>query len=290
MSSIRKAYAAAKSGLIHYAEAGEGEALLLMGETPRSYRFFDRLLPLLAPGVRAIAVDLPGLGNSHPLPDPMSVPAVAECLAGFLDALGIERANVFGMHTGDKIAAALAAGWPGRVNRLILAGQTHSLFPEMEKRNAALAPSFARYHASEDRPEDKEARLLREWLGTKLTLDATWWPEKVISGDSADPRLIETAEAKSIDYLLGWRSAVPIYKAVFAYDLADAVARIQASTLVLEFTTAEEAHYGPQAERLAGLMQRATTASIPVTNLAALEDQPDAVAKAVLKFLNGDDA
>ncbi len=286
MNEIRKEYARARSGQIHFAEAGEGEPLLLMGETPRSYRLFDRLMPLLAPHVRVIAVDLPGLGNSHPLPDPMSVPAVAKCLAGFLDAVGIERAHVFGMHTGNKMAAALTADWPERVDRLILAGQTHSLFPEKDKRNAALAPSFEHYHAPKNTSENDEARLLREWLGTKLTLDATWWPEKILNGESADPRLIETAEAKSIDYLLGWRSAVPIYHAVFAYDLAEAVARIEASTLVLEFTTSEESHYGPQGERLVALMKRAVTKSIPVTYLAAMEDQPDVIANAVLSFLD----
>lgn len=285
----RKAYANARSGQIHYAEAGTGQPLLLMGETPRSHRFFHRLMPLLAPHVRAIAVDLPGLGNSHPLPEPMSIAAIAGCLAGFLDALGLERVDVFGMHTGDKVAAALAADWPDRVDRLILAGQTHSLFPEMAGRNDALAPSFQRYHAQADNGAEGgtggDARAMREWLGAKLTLDATWWPSKTVSGEQPDPQPLELAEAKSIDYLLGWRSCVPIYRAVFAQDFAETVGRIRAETLVLELLTEEERHYGPQAGRLAKLMPRATTQSIEVTYLAAMEDQADQVAGAILAFL-----
>ena len=283
----RKGYVDACRGQIHYAELGAGPPLLLMGETPRSHRLFDRLQPLLAPHVRAIAVDLPGLGNSHPLPEPMSVPAVAQCLGELLDGLGLERADIFGMHTGNKMAAAFAADSPGRVGKLILAGQTHSLFPEAAKRNEALAPSFARYH---EQKRGDAGQTLRAWLGAKLTLDATWWPDEVVSGASQDPQAIATAEAKAIDYLLGWRSAEPIYHAVFDFDLAEAVGRIEAETLVLEYLTPEEDHYGPQGGRLAGLMQCATARSIPVTYLAAMEEQPDMIADAVLSFLRGQDA
>jgi pimeloyl-ACP methyl ester carboxylesterase len=282
MNGIRRAYALDALGQIHYAEAGVGAPLLLIGETPRSHRFFEPLLPLLAPHFRAIAVDLPGLGNSHALPQPMSMHALAACMAEFLDALGIGRAHVFGMHTGNKVAAALAADWPERVDRLVLAGQTHSLFPETEKRNAALAPSFARYRAAEG--ESAEGAALREWLRTKLTLDATWWPDTLLTG-RGNASAVASAEAKSIDFLLGWRSAVAIYHAVFAQDLAGTVSRIAAKSLVLEFTTPEERHYGPQGERLAALMQHARAQAIPVTHLAAMEEQASEIAAATLGFL-----
>ncbi|QND44337.1 alpha/beta hydrolase (plasmid) [Rhizobium lusitanum] len=283
MTAIQRAYASDALGQLHYAEAGAGPALLLIGETPRSHRFFEPLLPLLAPTVRAIAVDLPGLGNSHGLPQPMSVRAIAACMVEFFDALGIERAHVFGMHTGNKVAAALAADWPERVDRLVLAGQTHSLFPETERRNAALAPSFARYRTAAGEPIEGDA--LREWLRTKLTLDTTWWPDALLVGRES-ARTIANAEARSIDFLLGWRSAVPIYHAVFALDLAEAVARIEAPSLVLELTTPQEGHYGLQGERLAGLMKHAMTQTIPVTFLAAMEEQTAEIADALLTFLN----
>ncbi len=118
MSGVRRGYAPDALGQLHYVEAGAGPPLLLIGETPRGHRFFDPLLPLLAPTVRVIAVDLPGLGNSHRLPEPVSIRAMARCMVEFLGALGIERVDVFGMHTGNKVAAALAADWPDRVDRL----------------------------------------------------------------------------------------------------------------------------------------------------------------------------
>ena len=91
MNDLRKGYANTAAGQLHYAESGSGSHLLLLGETPRTYRFFERLMPLLEPQFHVIALDLPGLGNSHALPDPTFVPAVAACVASFLGALEIKH-------------------------------------------------------------------------------------------------------------------------------------------------------------------------------------------------------
>ncbi len=187
---------------------------------------------------------------------------MAACVADALDAMGIKQAHLFGMHTGNKVAAALAADRPDLVDRLILAGQTHSLFPETEKRNEALGPAFSRYKAAEDEPA--AGKPLREWLRTKLILDATWWPEPLLTG-AAEEEAIAGAEQKAIDFLLGWRSAIPIYHAVFAQDLAGTVARIEAASLVLELTTDKEAPLGLQGERLAKLMPHAVSRTLPIT-------------------------
>ncbi len=278
-SGLTKAYAPTVRGQVHYAEAGQGPPILLMGETPRDWRSFERLIPLLACDRRVIAVDLPGLGDSHPLPDPVSVPAVASCVADFLAALGIQRADVFGMHTGNKVAAALAADRPEVVGRLVLAGQTHSLVPEKDRRNAGLG-GFAAHYGEADGVDGP----LRAWLRTKLAVDAAWWPDALLAGD-ADPRLIELAARTAVDLLRGRQSAAAIYRAVFDFDLAGAAARIQARTLVLEFTSPEEASLGEQGPRLCAIMPNAIASSIPVSFLAALERQPAAIAAAVSNFL-----
>lgn len=55
-----------------------------------------------------------------------------------------------------------------------------------------------------------------------------------------DIDLIHAAETKAIDYLLGWRSAIPIYEAVFAFDMAEAVSHTQARTLILDLGPPKE--------------------------------------------------
>ena len=54
-------------GQLHYAKANSGEQLLLLRETPRGYRFFEPILTPLALHFHVIALDLPGLRNSHEL-------------------------------------------------------------------------------------------------------------------------------------------------------------------------------------------------------------------------------
>ncbi len=282
---LRKGYANTADGQLHYAEAGSGQHLLLLGETPRTYRFFERLMSLLASQFHVIALDLPGLGNSHALPSPASIPAVAACVASFLGALDIKHAHVFGMHTGNKVAASFAADFSEQVDKLILAGQPHSIIPGKAERNAALGPAFQRYQAAKEDKHDGQYRLLREWLSTKLTLDAGWWPAKVLTGDAIDADLIHAAETKAIDYLLGWRSAIPIYEAVFEFDLAEAVARILAPTLILELAPPEEWHLSPQAAHLAALMKDAKTETIQVSHGAAMEHQREEIARIILTFL-----
>ena len=284
METIRKAYQSTRHGQVHFAEAGAGFPLLLLSETPRSHRFFRRFQPLLAPHVRVIAVDTPGFGNSHALPNPVTIPAVAECLVEFIDALGFDQVDVFGMHTGDKLAAALGAGWPQRIRKLVLAGQTHSLIPEREERDALLRPFFTGYHAPKYEPSKDGSHLVRQWAATHATLGKTWWADKLLTAPKIEADDVAAVEAQAIDYLLGWRSAVPIYEAVFAFDFTGAAGRIESPTLVLELTTPEEKHLGPQAERLARRIKNATTASVEVTYGSAMETEPDEIVKAILPF------
>lgn len=132
--------------------------------------------------------------------------------------------------------------------------------------------------------------MLLEWLNTKLTLDAGWWPANVLTGTPVDAASIMAVEAKAIDYLLGWRSVVPIYEAVFAFDLAEAASRIFAATLILELMPPEEEHLGSQAVALAKLMKHGKAITILATHGAAMEHQRDEIARNILAFLGETEA
>ena len=286
---LRRSYGDTADGQLHYAERGSGECLVLRGETTRTYRFFERLIPLPAP-YHVVAPGLPGLGNSSTLPVPASVPVIANCIASFLRALRIERTHVFGMPTGNRVAAALAANRSWHLNKLILAGRPHSVIPTLCGRNTAVGPIFDCYRPSKNDASDPQSHLLREWLNTKLTLDAGWWPEKVLTGTLIVAGSVMAAEAKAIDYLPGWRSVVPIYETVFAFDRGEAVSSIPAPALILELMPQEEEHLGSQAEALAGLMKDAQATTIPVTHGAAMENQRDELARTILSFFKEPEA
>lgn len=283
---LTRGYANTPRGQIHYAEIGEGAPLILLSESPRTHRQFLRLLPLLAPHFRAIAIDTPGYGNSDAPPLPITIPGLTACIVDFLDALGIARAHVLGIHTGNKIAACLAADWPERVERIVLLGHTHSIIPDREARNAAIQPIFDNYLPHYAETADG-AHLVRDWTGANANMHSLWWPPKLLFGRSVSTIDIEDAESRVTDYVLGWRNTVAVYKAVFVYDLADAYRRIAAPTLVLELLTPQEMHYGEQAASIAAMMNDGHAAAIEAAYLAAPQEQPHDIARIAVPFLQG---
>ncbi|MBV9120581.1 MAG: alpha/beta fold hydrolase, partial [Chloroflexi bacterium] len=117
---IRRGFADVEDLQIHYAECGQGQAVLLLHQTPRSWEEFRDVLPLLGKHFRAIAMDTAGFGDSSKPQWSGTIAAYARIVAGLLGALGIDRAHVVGHHTGGVIAVELAAGYPGLVDKLVL--------------------------------------------------------------------------------------------------------------------------------------------------------------------------
>ena len=112
---MKRGYADTPQGQIHYTTAGEGEPLLLLHQTGSS-RHFWKLMPLLAEKYRTFSPDNLGSGNSDPLPPNVTIPDMARSIIAAMDFLGLEKAHVFGFHTGNKIATEMAAAWPSRVD------------------------------------------------------------------------------------------------------------------------------------------------------------------------------
>ena len=78
-------------------------------------------LAALAPSYRAIAIDLPGFGDSDkPLNAPYHAPYFARAVVALLDALELERAHVVGNSMGGRIGIELGLRAPERVDRLAL--------------------------------------------------------------------------------------------------------------------------------------------------------------------------
>ncbi len=280
---MRRSYAQTARGPMHFAEAGSGEVVLLMHATPRSHRYFRHVLPLLAPRFRAIAVDTPGFGNSHPLPASPSIRSIAECFVEFLDALGVRRAHLVGLHTGNKIAAALAADWPSRVDSVVVVGQTHSLILDKGGRDEAIRHIVDHYFPKYGDSADGAHRI-RQWAAVHAEVQALWWPQPLRTAASVQAADVENAEMQVLDYLQGWRSIVPAYEAIFAFDMEDALRRMEAPALVLELLTPHEMHFGEQAGRLCAVMQRARTATLHGDG-EVFETRPAECADAILRFL-----
>ena len=101
---------------VHYRKAGKGPLVILFHQSPLSSRDMIATMELWKDDFTCIAPDTPGFGLSDPLGVPRAeMSDYAEAAVEFMDALGIEKAAVYGFHTGAMVSAALAAGFPERV-------------------------------------------------------------------------------------------------------------------------------------------------------------------------------
>ncbi|MDQ2804711.1 MAG: alpha/beta hydrolase [Pseudomonadota bacterium] len=234
---------------VHYVREGAGASLLLLAASGRSSRMFAGLMDILAPHFDVCALDTPGFGNSGPLRPGTTIEQLAECVVQVMNGLRIERTHLYGLHTGNKIATALAGRWPDRVARLVLAGQSHSLIPDRARRNATILEIVREYL---EPPVPGPAAELADWAAAFQRLGAIWWDHHLIAtGATAEGRV--HARNLALDELQSGGTA-NLYRANFAYDLGRGFTDIAAPTLILEIATPEEdrtiGRQGPAVQRL----------------------------------------
>lgn len=110
---------------IFYREAGPADApaILLLHGFPTSSHMYRDLMPLLADRYRVIAPDYPGYGGSS-APDAAdfaySFDRLAAVMAGFVDALGLDRHALYLQDFGGPVGFRLAASRPERVTALVV--------------------------------------------------------------------------------------------------------------------------------------------------------------------------
>ena len=109
---------------IHYAESGEarGTPVVFVHGWPDSWFSFSRVLPLLPPPLRLIALDQRGFGESDHPDSGYTIHGLAADLVAFFDALGIDRAILVGHSYGTFVARRAALAAPERVAGLVLIG------------------------------------------------------------------------------------------------------------------------------------------------------------------------
>ena len=105
---------------INYDVQGEGEPLLLIPYLSADHACYAFQLPAYIEHFSCIAIDLPGSGESDKPAGPYSTEGYAEQVAGFLGAIGVEKAHVAGVSLGAGVGLHLAVHHPERVSSLSL--------------------------------------------------------------------------------------------------------------------------------------------------------------------------
>lgn len=125
---------------VNYAEIGEGEPILFVHGLAGCWRNWLENLPHFGRGHRAIALDLPGFGDS-PMPSwPIDMPAYGRLIHDFCEKLGIDRvAALVGNSMGGFVSTEAAIERPSRFERLVLVSAAGISFAERQGRREEAA-------------------------------------------------------------------------------------------------------------------------------------------------------
>jgi pimeloyl-ACP methyl ester carboxylesterase len=280
----RRGYVDTRYGQVHYRESGSGPPLVLLHATPRSARVYTKLQALLSARFRVIAPDTLGFGDSDPLPANVTMAMLAESTADVIEALDLQTPAVFGLHTGNKVGAALASARPDLVSRFICCGMTHSIVIDRKQRDDAIKGIVEKYFAAEPTAPDG-THLLRGWGRTYKSLVETWWGPRVVDATPVTDTVLEEAQDEVLDRIQARASFDAVYRANFDFDLAGALAGLAMPVQIIELVTPGEDHLGRQADALVNLIPNAQAVTFENTDRDVLERVPEKLAAAIEAFL-----
>lgn len=220
-------------------DAGSGPPLLLLHGYPTTRQLWKHVTPhLLTAGLRVLAPDLIGYGDSPDAPD-VGMENQAGWLLELLEERRIDRVTVVAHDVGTAAAQILTARSPERVRRLVLMDGVHEIDWAMHAvaaildwdpaRSARLQPLLAR-----------RLPVIAELLGA-------------FSGDAGGRRLIHAARCLDPEQTAGMtarlrQSGVPIrliWGSDDAYFPPDTAGRRLADALGIELTVLPGGHFLP---------------------------------------------
>ena len=253
--TIRRGFADISHGQIHYRHAGgDGPPLVMLHASPGSSRQLEPLMTAFAPTRRVIAPDT--LGNGDSAPPREARPTIDSLAAGALealDALGLDRFDLYGTHTGASIAATIALLRPDRVRRLVLDGV--GLYTPAEQ--AAILADYL-----PEVPVDHQGlHVLWAWQFCRDTY--LFWPwfrhDRTGVRDVGLPPA-ETLHAKFVEVMKAYGTYRASYRAAFEFDKRTRLPLLRVPTLAV--CARSDMLFG-YLDELAGLVPGATRQEIP---------------------------
>jgi pimeloyl-ACP methyl ester carboxylesterase len=103
-----------------YRVEGKGEPLLFSHGMAFSHEVWNKTIIEVSKSFMVYAIDLPGFGCSDKPAVDYGLSFYLDFMKKFLDTLNIQKCALVGMSMGGEIAAAFAAKYPERIDRLVI--------------------------------------------------------------------------------------------------------------------------------------------------------------------------
>jgi 2-succinyl-6-hydroxy-2,4-cyclohexadiene-1-carboxylate synthase len=223
-------------------------------------------------GLRAIAVDLPGHGDSEAPEDPerFTIEETTRDLGAILDLSGVTEAHWVGYSMGGRVALHLATAFPARVRSLLIESASPGI--ERDEERAARRASDEALAAEIERHEI-------EWF------EEHWSSRPIFSTQESLPAMTRAAlrEARLRNRPAALARSLRGLGQGTQPWLFDKLPAITCPTLFL--TGALDTKYGDIAERMAAAVPGARHIAVPGCGHNVHLEQPEAFERALLEHL-----
>jgi pimeloyl-ACP methyl ester carboxylesterase len=182
---------------MYYEVSGQGEPLIVLHGAYMDIPTMGGIIPKLAETHQVYALEFQGHGRTTDIDRPITYPNLADDVAAFMDAVGLEKADIFGYSMGGQAGLQLAIRHPARVNKLIAASVSYDLrgwqpeftafIPQMTVEGMLQMPFFKEQADRKPAFRGLIARLIqleKEPMAWEAELQQLKMPVLIVAGDA----------------------------------------------------------------------------------------------------------
>ena len=255
---------------IHFETRGEETAPPLLMVLGLSHRLahWGRLPDLLAQRFFVVTFDCRGIGRSEQRDARYSIDDELTDMAAVLDAVGLEKVNLYGRSRGGALVQAFTLAYPERVQGLVLSGTSH-FGPERVGQSAAVekAMNFTRDMTRED-----------IFTIQNVAMASPGWRER-------DPEAFNACLATDLEAPPRHFAVVNQQAALAGWSSYDRLSEVRCPTLVI--CGEDDGMVPPENSRqLAGRISNSKLELVAQCGHLPMLEQPETVARLVIDFFD----
>jgi pimeloyl-ACP methyl ester carboxylesterase len=185
---------------MYYEVSGDGNLLIVLHGAYMNIPSMGAIIPKLAETHKIYALELQGHGRTTDIERPITYPNLADDVAGFMDAVGLKKADVFGYSMGAIAGLQLAIRHPAKVNKLVFGSGAYDFegwqaefraaIPQMTVEAMSQTPFAKEYPKLAANPKGfpelarKVIGLQKDPMAWKSEVKALTTPVLIIAGDA----------------------------------------------------------------------------------------------------------